>query len=262
MKTRTRLAALLAAGSLVMALGAVASAGPPTYGINLTKSANPANVPLAGGTVVYTVSLAATGTGFFGTLIVNDGMAGCTLGAPTGDTDADTNLDPGETWAYTCTVNNVVPGTQNTATVNACHNSSGSCPQADQDATDSDSVTVGEGPDITQPPVTQPPATDPPATDPPATDPPATDPPVTDPPVTDPPGTQGPDATPVATPSFADEVDDTGDADETEPTTDTVFGSGAARPSDRSWMLVVALGLLLASIVVMTPSTKARDERA
>src|SRR5215218_3037285 len=65
MNPRNRLAALLAAGALVMALAAVASAGPPTYGISLTKSANPANVPVGGGTVVYTVAATATGTGFF-----------------------------------------------------------------------------------------------------------------------------------------------------------------------------------------------------
>ena len=94
MNARNRLAALLAAGALVMALVAVTSAAPPTYGVSVDKSANPANVPTGGGTVVYTVSIVATGTSFFGTVVVDDGMAACTLGAP-GDTDADTNLDPG-----------------------------------------------------------------------------------------------------------------------------------------------------------------------
>lgn len=242
MNARTRLGALLAAGALVMALAAVTSAAPPTYGVSLTKSADPENVPVGGASVDYTILVAATGTGFFGTVNVDDGMTGCTLGAPTGDTDADGNLDPGETWSYSCTVALVTPETQNTATVNACHNNSGACNQATHDATDSDTITVGEGPDITEPPVTEPPVTEPPVTEPP----------VTEPPVTLPPGTTNPSPT-------ADVGDD---VDATEPTTDAVSGGGAAKPSDRSWMLVVALGLLLASIVVVTPSsTAAREDK-
>jgi len=275
MNVRTRIASLLAAGAMIMAVGAV-SAAPPTYTINLTKSANPANVPPSGGTVVYTVAVVATGTGSFGTVTVNDGMAACTLGARTGDTDSDGNLDPGETWSYSCTVNNVTPGTQNTASVIACHNSSGSCNQANQDASDTDMITVGEGPAVTQPPATQPPATDPPVTDPPVTDPPVTDPPVTDPPVTDPPVTDPPVTDPpvtdppatqapasaAATPTFDAGVEDDGDTpDETEPSTDAIGGDGEARPSDRSWMLVIALGMVLASIVIITPSTAIRQHR-
>jgi hypothetical protein len=241
MNARTRLAALLAAGSLVMALAAVTSAAPPTYSVSLTKSANPANVPSSGGTVVYTVSATATGTGFFGTVSVDDGMAGCTLGAPAGDTDTDGNLDPGETWAYSCTVNNVMPGDQNTATVNACHNGSGACNQGSHDATaTSNTVTVGQGPDITQPPATQPPATQPPATQPPATQPPSTGEPTTD-------------------PNPTSEVDD--DVDATMPSSDTAIGGDLAAPSSQSWLLVLALGMLLASIVIATPSRTTREER-
>jgi hypothetical protein len=256
MNARTRLGALLAAGALVMALAAVTSAAPPTYGVSATKGANPGNVPSGGGTVTYTILVAATGTGFFGTVSVDDGLPGCTLGAPTGDTDADGNLDPGETWSYSCVVNGVTPGTQNTATVHACHNGSGACNQATHDATaTSNTVTIGEGPDITQPPVTEPPVTEPPVTEPPVTEPPVTEPPVTEPPVTEPPVTEPPGTTnPTA------DVGD--DVDATEPTTDAVSGGGAAKPSDRSWMLVVALGLLLASIVVVTPSsTAAREDK-
>ncbi len=261
MNARTRLSALLAAGSLVMALAAVTSAAPPTYSVSLTKSASPANVPVGGASVVYTLTVTATGTGFFGTVVVDDGMAGCTLAGPTGDTDTDGNLDPGENWAYSCTVAGVTPGTMNTASVTACHNSSGACNQANQDAADTDSFTVGEG-SASQPPATDPPATDPPATDPPATDPPATDPPATDPPATDPPATDPPNTDPAATatPAFGGDVDD--DVDATEPSTDTLSGEGTSRPADRSWMLVVALGLLLASIIVITPSsTAAREDR-
>ena len=261
MNARTRLAALLAAGSLVMALAAVTSAAPPTYGVTLTKSANPANVPSSGGTVVYTVSATATGTGFFGTVTVDDGMAGCTLGAPAGDTDTDGNLDPGETWAYSCTVNNVMPGAQNTATVNACHNGSGACNQSSHDATaTSNTVTVGQGPDITQPPATQPPATQPPATQPPATQPPATQPPATQPPATQPPATQPPGTgAPTTDPNPTSEVDD--DVDATMPSSDTAIGGDLAAPSSQSWLLVLALGMLLASIVIATPSRTTREER-
>jgi len=48
--------------------------------------------------------------------------------------------------------------------------------------------------------------------------------------------------------------------DVTPPTTDTNI-DGAARPADKSWMLVISLGLLLASIVVATPSRTVREER-
>ena len=253
MNARKRLAALLAAGSLVMALAAVTSAAPPTYAVSLTKSANPASVPSGGGDVVYTVAATATGTGFFGTVTVDDALTGCTLGAPTGDTDADGNLDPGETWSYTCTVN-VTPGTQNTASVNACHNGSGACNQASHDATaTSNTVTIGLGPDVTPaptaPPVTAPPVTAPPVTAPPVTAPPVTAPPATGPVITEAPATANPTA-------------DVGvDTDATMPRSDTVVGGPAARPSDRSWMLVIALSLLLASIIVISPARSAREEQ-
>ena len=64
------------------------------------------------------------------------------------------------------------------------------------------------------------------------------------------------------TPTFDDGVDDDGDTpDETEPSTDAIVGDGEARPSDRSWMLVIALGMLLASVVIITPSTAVRQHR-
>ncbi|HET9853376.1 MAG TPA: hypothetical protein VFP56_12860 [Candidatus Limnocylindrales bacterium] len=254
MNARNRLAALLAAGSLVMALAAVTSAGPPTYSLSVDKSANPANVPVAGTSVVYTIAVAATGTGFFGTVNVDDGMAGCTLAGPTGDTDTDANLDPGETWSYTCTVTGVVPDTANTATVIACHNSSGACNQATQDATASDTFTVGTGPDITEPPASEPPASEPPASEPPASEPPASEPPASEPPASEPPAS----APPASVNPSADVADD---VDATMPSSDTAIGGGAAKPADRSWMLVVALGMLLASIVVVSPSRTAREER-
>jgi uncharacterized repeat protein (TIGR01451 family) len=309
MNLRNRLAAVLAASSLAMAVGAVALAGPPTYTFNVVKSANPSAVPPSGGTVTFTIAVDNTGTGHFTQVIVADSMAGCTAVLSSGDTDADGNLDDNETWNFTCTVTNVTPGMSNTATVNGCH-SSGPCNNTTHDAQDIDTVTLTEGPEVTQPPATDPPATDPPATDPPATDPPATDPPATDPPATDPPATDPPATDPPATdppatdppatdppatdppatdppatdppvtdppvtdpPATPDPTDDvSGESDDPqvtpEPTDDVsgesdgpaatqastdALGASSSRPADTTWMLVLSLGLLLASIVVVSP---------
>lgn len=46
----------------------------------------------------------------------------------------------------------------------------------------------------------------------------------------------------------------------TEPNTATIGGTGSSGPSDSSWLLVVALGVLLASVVVMTPA-RAKNRR-
>jgi hypothetical protein len=130
-----------------MAFAAVASAGggAPTYEISVTKEANPENVPATGGSVTYTIEVTGVGTGFFQAVEVEDGMAGCTLSGPTGDNGGGGagKLENGETWAYTCTVENVMPGDENTAEVFACHNG-GECNSDNQDATDEASVTVGE----------------------------------------------------------------------------------------------------------------------
>jgi hypothetical protein len=45
-----------------------------------------------------------------------------------------------------------------------------------------------------------------------------------------------------------------------EPNTATIGTSGPATPADSTWMLVIALGVLLGSIVVLTPA-KARNRR-
>ena len=137
-------------------------AAPPTYSISVSKTANPSTVPAAGGSVTYTVWVTATGTGFFNAVVVDDGMIGCTLGAPTGD-DGDGKLEPSETWAYSCVVTGVTPNMQNTANVNACHDLS-ACVST-HDAQGNGSVTVtGSEPPVTEPPATEPPATEPPAT--------------------------------------------------------------------------------------------------
>jgi hypothetical protein len=68
-------------------------------------------------------------------------------------------------------------------------------------------------------------------------------------------------APPTAAPT---EVPSQGVGDETnqpsQPSTDSVFGTGSSGPSDTAWLLVVALGVLLASVVVLTPS-RAKNKR-
>jgi hypothetical protein len=54
---------------------------------------------------------------------------------------------------------------------------------------------------------------------------------------------------PTPTPTFSG-----GGEDLTEPPTDTFGGNGTSNPADSAWLLVVALGVLLASIVVLTPA--------
>ena len=47
---------------------------------------------------------------------------------------------------------------------------------------------------------------------------------------------------------------------ERHPPTDTFGGNGTSSPADSAWLLVVALGVLLASIVVLTPA-RAKSRR-
>ncbi len=203
-------------------------AAPPTYSISVSKTANPDTVPAAGGSVTYTVSVTATGTGFFTAVVVDDGMIGCTLGAPTGD-DGDGKLEPSETWDYSCVVTGVTPNTQNTANVNACHDQS-ACVST-HDAQGSGSITVL--------------GSESPATEPPATEPPATEPPATEPPASEVPGD--------GTPNPSIDV-----AGATEPTTDTVF-SDVVGGGNNGIMLILALGMLLGSLVLVTPAKPVRQ---
>jgi hypothetical protein len=46
----------------------------------------------------------------------------------------------------------------------------------------------------------------------------------------------------------------------TQPSTDSVLGTGSSSPADSAWLLVVGLGVLLASIVVLTPA-RAKSRR-
>ena len=246
MEWRTKLGALLGAGGLLLLATSAAFGAQPTYAIDVTKSANPATVPAAGGSVVYTISVQNTGTGLFQVVNIDDGMAGCTLGPATGD-DGDAKLEAGETWAYSCTVTGVTPGMQNTATVTACHDA-GPCNVA-HDATDTDSATVtGSEPPITAPPITAPPITAPPITAPPITAPPVTAPPVTAAPTIN---------TCDCTPNPSAEVGGEGDeptAPNTATATNPVAGGGG-----NGILLVIALGMLLASLVLVTPAKPIRQ---
>jgi hypothetical protein len=187
-------------------------------------------------------------------------MAGCTLAGPTGDQASGGGagkLEQGESWTYTCTVNGVAPGTQNTATVYACKNA-GTCSQAAHDVTDSDSVTVGqgEGGGPTPTPTVAPPTATPTIAPPTAT--PTVAPPTATPTVEAPTAT----ATEGAPTATIDPFGGEAAVDATAPNTDTVAGSDTARPGANTWLLVVSLGLLLASIVVVSPPRPARERDA
>ncbi|HJP87420.1 MAG TPA: hypothetical protein VJ850_00070 [Candidatus Limnocylindrales bacterium] len=69
--------------------------------------------------------------------------------------------------------------------------------------------------------------------------------------------TTPPTEAPSATPTFGLETAGITDAP-SEPTTDTIGSTGTSGPADGAWMLVVALGVLLASIVVLTPARAKR----
>lgn len=59
-------------------------------------------------------------------------------------------------------------------------------------------------------------------------------------------------------PPTGEPTQDTGDI--TESPTDGLFGNGTSSPADGAWLLVVALGALLASVVVLTPA-RAKSRR-
>jgi hypothetical protein len=66
-------------------------------------------------------------------------------------------------------------------------------------------------------------------------------------------------ATPEVTPTFELQTGDITDAP-SEPSTDSIGTNGTSAPADGAWLLVVALGVLLASIVVLTPA-RAKSRR-
>jgi hypothetical protein len=241
MRTRDKLGALIGAGLLTAAVGstvfAVTPQVAPTYTIAVTKDATPDVVPVGGASVLFTVAVQNTGTGSFLQVEVADSLVGCTLSAPSG-TGAPTTLAAGDTWTYTCTVTGVTPNTTNTATVSACHNGSGACSQNNQKTTGEASVTVLLDTATLPPPTDTPAPTD---TAAPTNTPAPTD-------------TAAPTGGPTGTPAGG------GGGATDQPTmapTNSLFGNGSG-PADGAWLMVVVLGVLLASIVVLTPSKAKR----
>ncbi len=116
-------------------------------------------------------------------------------------------------------------------------------------------------PPITEPPVTEPPVSEPPASEPPVSEPPASEPPVSEPPVSEPPVSEPPVTEPPVTeppvPSFEQSVG----AETNEPTlpnTSAIDGSQSGPSADMTWLLVVALGTILGTVVVLTPAPARR----
>lgn len=231
MNGRRGLAVLLGAGLLAVAAVGTALAAAPTYTIDVTKTADPASVPVEGADVTFTVHVHNTGTGGFATVVVTDPLSGCTLGAPSGDNGNDT-LDAGETWDYSCLVADVAPGTVNTATVDACHNSSPTCQQDPQRTSDQGSVEVGTC-----------------ESDCPTNSP-------SDSVSESPSDSAG--GSPSDSSGGSPSGTGSGAGDTAPPPTDTLGGSGGSGPADSAWLLVVALGVLLGSVVVLRPSTGKR----
>jgi hypothetical protein len=184
-----------------------------------------------------------TGTGFIQLVDITDPLSGCTLGAKVESSgDGDDKLETGETWTYSCTVNNVMPGTVNTATVNACHDGS-ACNNSTHDDQKVASVTVNDDGSTAAPPSSEP--------------------------------SSEPSAEPSAAPSAApsdepggspDPSDDPGDSPDpsqdeaglTQATTDTLDQVAGAVGSQRSLLLVLSLGMMLASLVLVTPTRPVR----
>jgi|GEM_PF-4319303 hypothetical protein len=242
MTRRTKLAALFAAAGLLSMATSAAIAAPPTYFISVTKTANPPAVPTAGASVDFTVSVTATGTGFFQTVVVSDTMAGCTVTGPSGDTGSDGKLSPGETWTYTCTVANVHPGDSNTANVTACHGT-GACTTV-HDASGSGSVTLDQGPDVSEAPPTEAPPTEAPPTEAPPTEAPPTE------------------AAPTVQPSLV--VGDATDAPSASQAATDMDGivAGPHGSDVKSMLLLLSvLFFLVASIIVMTPAAPKAEAR-
>jgi uncharacterized repeat protein (TIGR01451 family) len=234
---RTKLGALLGAGGLLLLAASATVAAPPAYSISVSKTASPASVGVGGGTVAFTVWVTNDGAGFLQTVNVTDPLAGCTLGAAVETSgDGDTKLENGETWSYSCSVPNTMPNTENTATVNACHDVS-ACNNAGHDAQDEASVTVLD--DGSSAPPSEAPSL-------PPSEAPSEAPSVA--PSVDP-GSPAPSDAAVDSPNPSQDT-----AGLTEAPTDTVGDAVGATGGNRSLMLVFAIGMLLASLILVTPT--------
>jgi hypothetical protein len=156
MTARNRLAVLLGAAALAISVASVTIAAPPKiYSIRVQAFADPTTVPPGGGTVTFSAAVSNNGTGTFQQVAPESGLAACVLTGPTGDQATGSGkgkLEPGETWLFSCTVDGVMPGTQNTVTVTACQNN-GACGTRG-DASGTDTVTVQQGADPSPTPQT------------------------------------------------------------------------------------------------------------
>lgn len=85
--------------------------------LSVAKAASSALIN-SGDTVTYTITVANTGDDPLTNVSVDDGLAGCALSGPSGDTGGDSVLGVGETWTYTCSVA-LTADTTNTAGVTA-----------------------------------------------------------------------------------------------------------------------------------------------
>jgi hypothetical protein len=293
MKVWRGIGALLSAGMLMLSAVGFAMAAPPTYTIGVVMSADPANVPPSGGDVTFTVLVTATGSGFFQAVSTSNSLAGCSIAGPFGDQPTGPSagrLDSGETWTYTCSVTDVVPGTTSTGTVHACHNMGTDCNQAAHDATGQGQVTLGDGTEPTEVPPTEVPPTEVPPTEVPPTEVPPTEVPPTEVPPTEVPPTEVPPTEvppteipptevpptqapptdspgsdvpssedPGSEPSFEGAVGGIVDSNATQPNTDSVVRRAmSSGPNQSFWLIVGVLGLLVGAIVLVSPPRSAR----
>ncbi|MGH8247378.1 MAG: beta strand repeat-containing protein, partial [Gammaproteobacteria bacterium] len=72
-----------------------------------------------GATVYFQITVDNTGTADLTGLVVDDGIAACTLSSPSGDSDTDNVLDADETWVYTCSLTAIAGTNTNTATADS-----------------------------------------------------------------------------------------------------------------------------------------------
>ncbi len=120
--------------------------------LNITKTATPTSLSFGGGSVTYTYVVTNPGNVSLNTVTVTDVISSTTTPActPTGPIKTggndNANLDPGETWTYSCT-KTITVSTSNTATATGLYGDDS------VSATASASVTVGQRSDPPVPPV-------------------------------------------------------------------------------------------------------------
>lgn len=196
-------------------------------GIKVEKSADPTELPAGGGTVGYAYAVTNVGNVALSGVVVSDDKCSPVTFVD-GDTDHDSKLDLSETWHFTCSAD-LTETTTNVATASGWH---GDTKVEDQDEA---TVTVAEP---TAPPTEEP--TNPPTDQP--TNPP------TDQPTDEP--TDQPTTPPTEEPS-GDVGGETGTPGVTPPSTSTIGTPGSSGSSPL--LLIVAMVVLVASILVITP---------